>query len=112
VFKPATTYLDYSQALCAQTDPEIFFPEKGGSTIDARKICVECPVRNDCLLEALANDYADGIWGGLSPKERQALKRGGELPTSVVEVRFPRRGGPMKRRSRKEVTNVHKRSSK
>jgi hypothetical protein len=111
MFKPAT-YLDYSRALCAQTDPELFFPEKGGSTIDARKICVECPVRNDCLLEALANDYDEGVWGGLSAKERQALKRQGKLPTSEVEVMFPRRGRPMKRVSRKEVPIVHKRSSK
>ena len=33
------------QALCAQTDPEAFFPEKGGSTREAKKICVGCEVK-------------------------------------------------------------------
>lgn len=109
MFKPAT-YLDYSQALCAQTDPELFFPESGGSTLDARKICVECPVKTECLLEALVNNYDDGVWGGLSPRERRALKNQGQLPTGGVDVVFPRRGGPMKLRSRKGIPNVHTRS--
>ena len=34
-----------TDALCAQTDPEAFFPEKGGSTRDAKKICTTCDVR-------------------------------------------------------------------
>ncbi len=38
-----------SDALCAQTDPEAFFPEKGGSTRDAKKICTTCEVRAQCL---------------------------------------------------------------
>jgi WhiB family redox-sensing transcriptional regulator len=37
------------RALCAQTDPEAFFPEKGGSTRDAKKVCVGCVVRSECL---------------------------------------------------------------
>ena len=35
-------------ALCAQTDPEAFFPEKGGSTREAKKVCQSCPVRTEC----------------------------------------------------------------
>lgn len=64
------------RALCAQTDPEAFFPEKGGSTREAKKICQRCPVRNECLEYALANDERFGIWGGLSERERRRLKRG------------------------------------
>ncbi len=64
------------RALCAQTDPEAFFPEKGGSTREAKKICQRCPVRNECLEYALAHDERFGIWGGLSERERRRLKRG------------------------------------
>lgn len=64
------------RALCAQTDPEAFFPEKGGSTREAKKICQRCPVRAECLEYALAHDERFGIWGGLSERERRRLKRG------------------------------------
>ena len=62
------------QALCAQTDPEAFFPEKGGSTREAKKICTGCEVRAECLEFALANDERFGIWGGLSERERRRLR--------------------------------------
>jgi WhiB family redox-sensing transcriptional regulator len=65
----------HGRALCAQTDPEAFFPEKGGSTRDAKKICTGCEVRSECLSYALANDERFGIWGGLSERERRRLKR-------------------------------------
>lgn len=64
-----------SDALCAQTDPESFFPEKGGSTRDAKRICTSCEVRGECLEYALANDERFGIWGGLSERERRKLRR-------------------------------------
>jgi len=64
-----------SDALCAQTDPEAFFPEKGGSTRDAKKICASCEVRAQCLEYALKNDERFGIWGGLSERERRKLRK-------------------------------------
>jgi WhiB family redox-sensing transcriptional regulator len=64
------------RALCAQTDPEAFFPEKGGSTREAKRICLGCEVKDACLDYALANDERFGIWGGLSERERRRLKRG------------------------------------
>ena len=64
-----------SDSLCAQTDPEAFFPEKGGSTRDAKKICGSCEVRVQCLEYALANDERFGIWGGLSERERRKLRK-------------------------------------
>jgi WhiB family redox-sensing transcriptional regulator len=64
------------RALCAQTDPEAFFPEKGGSTREAKRICQGCEVKDMCLDYALANDERFGIWGGLSERERRRLKRG------------------------------------
>ena len=62
-------------ALCAQTDPEAFFPEKGGSTREAKKVCLSCEVRVECLEFALAQDERFGIWGGLSERERRRLKK-------------------------------------
>lgn len=62
-------------ALCAQTDPESFYPEKGGSTRDAKKTCEQCLVRAECLDWALTNDERFGIWGGLSERERRAIKK-------------------------------------
>ncbi|SEM17120.1 WhiB family transcriptional regulator, redox-sensing transcriptional regulator [Blastococcus sp. DSM 46786] len=61
-------------ALCAETDPEAFFPEKGGSTRDAKRVCTGCPVRAECLEFALANDERFGIWGGLSERERRRVR--------------------------------------
>ena len=63
------------RALCAQTDPEAFFPEKGGSTREAKRICTGCEVKPECLEYALANDERFGIWGGLSERERRRLKK-------------------------------------
>lgn len=64
-----------ADALCAQTDPEAFFPEKGGSTRDAKRICTSCDVRAQCLEYALENDERFGIWGGLSERERRKLRK-------------------------------------
>ena len=61
-------------ALCAETDPEAFFPEKGGSTREAKRVCSGCEVRAECLESALANDERFGIWGGLSERERRRLR--------------------------------------
>jgi WhiB family redox-sensing transcriptional regulator len=58
-----------------QTDPEAFFPENGGSTREAKRICTSCEVRSQCLEYALDHDERFGIWGGLSERERRRLKR-------------------------------------
>ena len=63
------------RALCAQTDPEAFFPEKGGSTREAKRVCLSCEVRVQCLDYALENDERFGIWGGLSERERRKVKK-------------------------------------
>ena len=66
-------------ALCAQTDPDIFFPDRGGSIADARAICLACPVRAECLEFALTHRIREGIWGGLGDRDRRRLiaRRGG-----------------------------------
>jgi WhiB family redox-sensing transcriptional regulator len=60
-------------ALCAQTDPEAFHLEKGGSTRQAKKVCSGCEVRAECLTYALEHNERFGVWGGLSERERRQL---------------------------------------
>ena len=61
-------------ALCAQTDPEAFFPEKGRSNAAAKRVCLACPVRAECLDAALSRPERFGVWGGLSERERRRLQ--------------------------------------
>ena len=75
LFDPAEEQQWQERALCAQTDPEAFFPEKGGSTREAKRICQGCEVKDECLEYALAHDERFGIWGGLSERERRKLKK-------------------------------------
>lgn len=63
------------EALCAQTDPESFFPDKGGSTREAKELCALCPVQPECLEFAVAHDERFGVWGGLSERDRRRLAR-------------------------------------
>lgn len=63
------------EAKCLDADPEAFFPEKGGSTREAKRICAACPVREDCLDHALLNEERFGIWGGYSERERRRMRR-------------------------------------
>ncbi len=63
------------EARCLDADPEAFFPEKGGSTREAKRICGICPVQQECLDYALERDQRFGIWGGMSERERRRFKR-------------------------------------
>ena len=60
---------------CNQTDPEAFFPERGGSNREAKRVCKACPVVAECLEYALRNDEPFGIWGGTSERERRRMKQ-------------------------------------
>lgn len=62
-------------ALCAQVDPELFFPEKGGSTREAKAVCARCSVKAECLAYAFEKDERFGIFGGLSERERRKVKK-------------------------------------
>lgn len=69
------TPADWSaDALCAQVDPELFFPGKGSSPKRAKKICAQCPVIAECLAFALSH-FVEGVWGGTTYRERMALER-------------------------------------
>ncbi len=64
-----------THARCAEVDPEIFFPERGGSSKAARAVCSECKVKTECLEYALNNKEQFGIWGGTSERERRRLRK-------------------------------------
>ncbi len=65
------------RGLCAQTDPEAFFPDKGGSNSAAKRVCGACPVKTECLTYAVDNRELHGIWGGVGERKRRKL-----LPTN------------------------------
>jgi WhiB family redox-sensing transcriptional regulator len=73
---PEETWMD--DAACLQVDPDMFFPEGGGSgsheAQTAKTVCRRCPVRRDCLVYALAHGEDIGIWGGLSSRQRRAIR--------------------------------------
>jgi WhiB family redox-sensing transcriptional regulator len=75
--------LDWRElGMCRQVDPEIFFPERGGSDTEAKRICAACQVRPDCLKFALDTGEQHGIWGGLSEKERRETRLVSALPAA------------------------------
>lgn len=63
----------HAEALCAEVGGDFWFPEKGGSTRDAKRICAGCEVRDKCLAGAVERRERFGIWGGLSERERRKL---------------------------------------
>ena len=64
-----------ARANCMGVDPDLFFPERGASTREAKEVCRGCVVKNDCLEYALDNGEKFGIWGGMSERERRRLRR-------------------------------------
>jgi WhiB family redox-sensing transcriptional regulator len=74
---PDTRWMEHAR--CAGDDPETFYPVGSSRAADyepAKTICASCPVRNDCLRYALDTDEEHGVWGGLTPDERYAMRRG------------------------------------
>jgi WhiB family transcriptional regulator, redox-sensing transcriptional regulator len=69
-----------SAASCLLADPDLFFPISAAGPSErqiaqAKKICAGCPVRQECLEFALSNDQSYGIWGGMTPEDRQRDRR-------------------------------------
>ncbi|RJQ74146.1 WhiB family transcriptional regulator [Pseudonocardiaceae bacterium YIM PH 21723] len=59
-------------AACRDSDPDRLFV-RGAEQREARGICRGCPVRAECLAEALDNRIEFGVWGGMTERERRAL---------------------------------------
>jgi len=79
-------FVRHSTPLCAESDPALFFPIDSEDPLysykikssfpdlaAAKRICGECPLAADCLLYAMKNGIDQGIWGGLTPTERDRL---------------------------------------
>jgi WhiB family redox-sensing transcriptional regulator len=64
-----------ARANCMGVDPDLFFPERGSSTREAKEVCRGCVVQEDCLEFAIANGEKFGIWGGMSERERRRVRR-------------------------------------
>jgi WhiB family redox-sensing transcriptional regulator len=64
-------------ALCAQVDPDLFFPPYRAAHIAraARRVCAACPAAEPCRRYALTDPDLDGIWGATTPDERRRLRR-------------------------------------
>ena len=78
-----TDWKDYSN--CLGVDPDLFFPERGASTREAKEVCRSCVVQNDCLEYALQNGEKFGIWGGMSERERRRIRRQRALERQAAE---------------------------
>lgn len=63
------------QANCVGVDQDLFFPERGETTREAKAICAGCEVRFECLEAALARGEKFGIWGGASERERRRMRK-------------------------------------
>lgn len=86
VDEPAEDWQNFAN--CLGVDPDLFFPERGASTKEAKAVCQACVVREDCLEYALENSEKFGIWGGLSERERRRLRRARALArASAAETR-------------------------
>jgi len=74
-------------ALCAQVDPEIFFPLAGTPGREAYAVCRRCDVSKQCLDYAVRHGITDGIWGGVNPRGRRTHK-------PIVDPNFCPNGHP------------------
>ncbi|MHB8506550.1 MAG: WhiB family transcriptional regulator [Acidimicrobiales bacterium] len=72
------------RANCMGVDPDLFFPERGASTREAKEVCRGCVVREDCLEYAIVHSEKFGIWGGLSERERRRIRRGRALERAAA----------------------------
>ena len=65
-----------TKAICTQTDPEMFFADSNAEAYaPAISVCNRCPVRDECLNYALANNITHGVWGGVTANQRRLMSR-------------------------------------
>ena len=86
---------DWASALCAQTDPELFFADGMGGAVHyqtaaARKVCGRCPVQAACLAWALDTGQPFGVWGGATEDERRVMIRRAAGTPPVDEAKTQR----------------------
>jgi WhiB family redox-sensing transcriptional regulator len=89
--RPPTPWRQF--ALCRGADPGLWFPVEQDGGGEATTICWTCPVRTDCLTWAIEHNERKGIWGGISAKQRDQVRRGtratGKVAVSIRSVQLP-----------------------
>ncbi|WP_373298340.1 WhiB family transcriptional regulator [Nakamurella endophytica] len=82
----ATSDNDWSvRAVCSGSDPDALFVT-GAAQREAAKMCAGCPVKLECLADALDNQVEYGVWGGMTERQRRALLKKSPEVTSWREV--------------------------
>ena len=79
-----------AEAACVEVDPELWFPETGGSSREAKRICARCSVQAECLGYALALDERYGVWGGQTERARRKRTDRPKPPPAARDVRVQR----------------------
>jgi len=74
IFEDSDDLMWQEYANCLGVDPDLFFPERGASTREAKAVCNGCVVRDDCLDYALTNGEKFGVWGGMSERQRRRIR--------------------------------------
>lgn len=96
---------DWRIDAACRTRPDLnWFPEQGQPVAAQLAVCAACPVRTDCLADALGNgaDNGYGLWGGLSAKQRRDLRSTARLDINRGPARCGTRSGYMLHRKRQE----------
>lgn len=74
------------EAQCQGIEPELFFDDARVEI--ARGYCLACPVRHPCLMEALADRWSEGVWGGTTKDQRAAIRRKARRLYSMPPLRI------------------------
>jgi WhiB family redox-sensing transcriptional regulator len=87
--------IDWTEGLCTQTDPDIFFPELGDGTgaYAAKTVCASCKLVVPCLTGAIERNEEFGIWGGANYTTRRRIIRGViTIPIHLKELSRHKKG--------------------
>lgn len=85
------TTIDWSQAACLDSDPDMFVPDVSEPTWGAKLVCARCPIKSECRAFGLSVQPGVymGVYGGLSQQERYKVRRGELAPEDVDERDAP-----------------------
>jgi len=73
-YSPESAQAWTALSACRTADPDELFVT-GAAQNRAKAVCLGCPVRTECLSDALDNRVEFGVWGGMTERERRALLR-------------------------------------
>ena len=69
---------------CQGLDPNLFFPDSGEKSNEAKAVCIDCPVKKTCLEYAVANGIEHGVWGGSSQREIKRIIKARRLANQAI----------------------------